>query len=283
MKAGAASTPPVDASIMINAFCNACLVGNLFFSLLKMTTEFEGFSRYSIAAISALFLQMTSSILSSFANAYSSALAPYLDIVQALIHMVAVYIIIYMLTLRAECLSNYKYSKYANFGLAAFHLFMRTTLTGLNVTIDLAQINGQPNPVSSVVQQIFRMGMNVSACIVILYFETFITYTLRNSVILTGENSVAKRLHYYSLALSIVITVIFVAQVFCQAERLVDPNFIAPFQSVSWSLVLIRIVSFWYRGCHVWFYVASVTLSKKFKVTSKPRDHEDNIDRAPTF
>lgn len=244
MKAGAASAPPVDASIMINAFCNACLVGNLFFSLLKMTTEFEGFTRYSIAAISALFLQMVSSILSSFSNSYSITTAPYLDIIQALIHMIAVYIIIYLLTLRAECLSNYTYSKYFNFGLAMFHLFMRTALTGLNVTIDIAQINGKPNPVSSVIQQIFRMGMNASACVVILYFETFITYTLRNAVIHSGESSVAKRLHYYSLALSIVITFIFVAQVFCQAERLFDPNFLAPFQSVSWSLVLIRIVEF---------------------------------------
>lgn len=242
MKAGGNAVVPID--VMVNAFCNACIVGNLFFSFLRLVTEWEGHSKYAVAAAAALSFQMTSAVISSFSDSYAVPLTPYMDIIQGSIHLIAVYFILYLLTLRAECCSHLKVSKYFNYGLAIVHMFMRISLTSINIVVDYYQIINQPNPVSPFLRQFFRMGMNVTACIVILYFETFITYTLRSAIVTSGESKVAKRLELYSFALSFIITSIFIAQVYCQAERLVHPNFIAPFQSLSWSLVLIRVVEF---------------------------------------
>ncbi|KAJ3270346.1 hypothetical protein HDV01_007925 [Terramyces sp. JEL0728] len=232
---------PVSAAIMVNAFCNACVVGNLFFPLLKTTIEWEGVSQYSVSVSLALGFQLIATVLNSFVDSYTNITAAYVDIVQSILHTTAVFFILHLLTIRAKCVKLISWTHYVTYPLASVHFCFRVATTVCSIMADSATIGGytlqDPFPMA---RQVIRMAMNVTGLITILYYETFVTFYIRSQF--ASDARVVNKINIYSFVLSFIITASFIAQVVCQAERIVYPTFIAPFQCLSWSLVLQRVI-----------------------------------------
>ncbi|KAJ3325382.1 hypothetical protein HDV06_004241 [Boothiomyces sp. JEL0866] len=226
---------PVGVDIMVNAFCN------LLFPLLKLTIEWEGATQYSVCVTLALSFQLSATVLNSFVDSYTNITAAYVDIIESILHTIAVGFILYLLTIRATCAKMLTWTKYVNYPLVTLHFILRVATTIYSIMADSATIGGYSlGSTFSLSRQVVRMTMNCTALIVILYFETFITFYIRTQF--TSDAKVVNKIHIYSFVLSFIITATFIAQVVCQAERIVYPTFIAPFQCLTWSLVLQRVI-----------------------------------------
>ncbi|KAJ3325381.1 hypothetical protein HDV06_004240 [Boothiomyces sp. JEL0866] len=232
---------PVSAAIMVNAFCNACVVGNLLFPFLKITIEWDSVSQYSVSVTIALFFQLVATVLNSFVDSYTNITAAYVDIVQSIFHTIAVFFILHLLTLRARCVKLISWTKYVTYPLAVVHFCLRVATTVCSIMADSATIGAYTlaDPFA-MARQVIRMSMNITALICILYFETFVTFYIRSQF--ASDAKVVTKINIYSFVLSFIITASFIAQVVCQAERIVNPTFIAPFQCLTWSLVLQRVI-----------------------------------------
>ncbi|KAJ3261028.1 hypothetical protein HK103_006983 [Boothiomyces macroporosus] len=206
-----------------------------------MTIEWEGATHYSVCVTLALFFQLCATVMNSFVDSYTNVTAAYVDIVESIFHTIAVGFILYLMTIRASCAKMLTWTKYINYPLSILHFLLRLGTTIYSIMADCATIGGYTlGSDFAFSRQIIRMGMNCSALLVILYFETFITFYIRTQF--TSDAKVVNRIHTYSFVLSFIITATFIAQVVCQAERLVYPTFIAPFQCLTWSLVLQRVI-----------------------------------------
>jgi len=231
---------------LITTVIRSVMIGSTTIDFIKiMSTSPRPMSKSYKVITTSLALFAISLILDATTDLYVGYHQFLLDMIASYMQLFAIYMVLYVSYLRSSSLfTKLPQMRYISIALSANFIGISLVVRLINTACDTASINGFPKPVDAFSRQVLRCLLNISSSLCVLYFETYTTHHIYQTVC-QKRNDKKIGTQTYGKILSTLIALTFILQSIMQllVFFVVGWSF-APFYALAWSLLLKRIMEF---------------------------------------